>query len=105
MLDAAALLWRLHLQRHDVGNRWTELADTYEATAEAGFYAFNDMHAMMAFAATGRQTAAAATARDVERAAAGSATNAVHDAPGSDSPIVRAIDAFGRGRYGTRSIC
>ncbi len=54
MLDAAALLWRLHLQRADVGSRWTELADNYEQSAEEGFYAFNDMHAMMAFAATGR---------------------------------------------------
>jgi len=66
MLDAAALLWRLHLRGIDVGNRWDELAATYEkATGEAGFYAFNDMHAMLAYAATGRAKAAAALLKAV----------------------------------------
>ncbi|MEX1109597.1 MAG: tetratricopeptide repeat protein, partial [Dongiaceae bacterium] len=66
MLDAAALLWRLHLRGIDVGGRWDELAATYEKTNEAGFYVFNDMHAMMAYAATGRSQAAAALLRAVE---------------------------------------
>ena len=54
MLDAAALLWRLRLRGIDIGGRYEELAATYEAVAEHGFYAFNDMHAMMAYVATGR---------------------------------------------------
>jgi tetratricopeptide (TPR) repeat protein len=98
MLDAAALLWRLHLQRLDVGNRWTELADTYEATAEAGFYAFNDMHAMMAFAATGRRAAAERLMAAVEKTAAGLGTNATMTRQ-VGVPIVRAIDSFERERY------
>ena len=48
LLDAAALLWRLHLRGEDVGARWCALADRYENLGEAGFCAFNDMHAMMA---------------------------------------------------------
>ena len=47
MLDAAALLWRLRLRGIDTGDRYERLAATYEALAEHGFYAFNDMHAMM----------------------------------------------------------
>jgi hypothetical protein len=98
MLDAAALLWRLHLQRVDVGLRWSALADSYEETAEDGFYAFNDMHAMMAFAATGRHAAASRLLRAVEAAASGAGTNAGMTRR-VGLAIVRAIDAFGRGRY------
>jgi hypothetical protein len=98
MLDAAALLWRLHLQRVDVGSRWAELADTYEEAAEDGFYAFNDMHAMMAFAATGRRGAATRLLRAVDAAATGAGTNAAMTRR-VGLAIVRAIEAFGRERY------
>jgi hypothetical protein len=98
MLDAAALLWRLHLQRLDVGARWSALADTYEETAEDGFYAFNDMHAMMAFAATGRRAAATRLLSAVDAAARGAGTNAAMTRQ-VGLAIVRAIDAFGRERY------
>jgi tetratricopeptide (TPR) repeat protein len=98
MLDAAALLWRLHLQGVDVGNRWTELAGAYEATAEDGFYAFNDMHAMMAYAATGRQAAAARLLHALDDAATAPGTNAEMTRR-VGCAIVRAIDAFGRERY------
>jgi hypothetical protein len=98
MLDAAALLWRLHLQSVDVQGRWTELADSYEASAEDGFYAFNDMHAMMAFAATGRHAAAARLLAAVDAAAASHGTNAMMSRR-AGCAIARAIDAFGRERY------
>ena len=98
MLDAAALLWRLHLQRADVGPRWTELADAYEQSAEDGFYAFNDMHAMMACAATGRQAVAARLLSAMDAAALASGTNAEMTRRVGLS-IARGIDAFGRERY------
>jgi hypothetical protein len=98
MLDAAALLWRLHLQRADAGARWTELADTYESAAEDGFYAFNDMHAMMAFAATGRHAAAARLLAAVDTAADGLGSNA-RMTRRVGRAIVKAIEAFGRERY------
>ena len=100
MLDAAALLWRLHLRGIDVGDRWDELAATYEKTSgEAGFYAFNDMHAMMAYAATGRAKAAAALLQALETAAGGGGTNGPMTRE-VGLPIVRAIESFGRGDYG-----
>jgi len=98
MLDAAALLWRLHLQGLDVGPRWTELADTYEATAEDGFYAFNDVHAMMAYAATRRHLAATRLLSAMDAAAQARGTNAEMTRL-VGRPIAAAIDAFARGRY------
>src|SRR3546814_10044099 len=59
MVDAVAFLWRMHLRGLEVGERWRDLADTYARTGEAGFYVFNDLHAMMAYAATGRTADAA----------------------------------------------
>ena len=58
MIDASALLWRLHLTGVDVGDRWQAVADNWEPIAAAGNYAFNDMHAMMAFVGAGREGAA-----------------------------------------------
>jgi nucleotide-binding universal stress UspA family protein len=98
MLDAAALLWRLHLQGVDAGPRWTELADTYEQTAEGGFYAFNDVHAMMTFAATRRHAAATRLLSAMDRAAQAPGTNAEMTRR-VGRPIAAAIDAFARGRY------
>jgi hypothetical protein len=54
LIDASALLWRLQLRGVDVGTRWEPVADRWAPMARAGNYAFNDMHAMMAFAMAGR---------------------------------------------------
>ncbi|MCQ9379136.1 tetratricopeptide repeat protein, partial [Methyloversatilis sp. XJ19-49] len=54
LVDQSALLWRLHLRGIDVGTRWQALADRWAPIATTGRYAFNDMHATMAFAAAGR---------------------------------------------------
>lgn len=99
MLDAAALLWRMHLRGLDVGNRWEELSKLYEEADEDGFYAFNDMHAMMSYVATGRDHAAAALLTAAEQSARGEGTNAWMTRE-VGLPIVRAIEAFGRERYG-----
>ena len=99
LLDAAALLWRMHLRGLDVGNRWVEVADIYENEDEDGFYAFNDMHAMMAFVATDRSAAAAARLAAVEAAAGGKGTNAMM-ARLVGLSIARGVEAFGRNSYG-----
>ncbi|TFH48244.1 MAG: tetratricopeptide repeat protein [Lysobacterales bacterium] len=99
LLDAVALLWRMHLRGLDVGNRWSEVADLYEKDDEDGFYAFNDMHAMMAFAATDRSAAAATRLAAMEAAAEGEGTNAMMMRM-VGLPIARGIEAFRRERYG-----
>jgi hypothetical protein len=56
MVDASALLWRLMLRGIAVGERWQALADRWAAVTAAGSqYAFNDLHAMMAFVGAGRE--------------------------------------------------
>jgi len=100
MLDAAALLWRLRLRGIDTGDRFERLAATYEALpAEHGFYAFNDMHAMMAYVATGRDRAAAQLEKAALAAAEGAGTNARMTRE-VGLPILRALRAFGAGRHG-----
>lgn len=49
MVDASALLWRLHLTGHDVGDRWQELATAWDSHADGRSYPFNDWHAVMAY--------------------------------------------------------
>jgi len=102
LLDGVAFLWRMHLRGLDVGERWTELADRYEAKndadGEAGFYVFNDMHAMMALSAAGRDAAAEARVKVVETAADGAGSNGAMTAQ-VGLPIVRAVLAFSRGDY------
>jgi tetratricopeptide (TPR) repeat protein len=54
LIDASALLWRLHLERFDVGARFAKLAGRWAGHAEDAYCAFNDLHAMMAFAGAER---------------------------------------------------
>ena len=101
MLDSAALLWRLYLRGEDVGARWQDVADRYEALGEAGFYAFNDMHAMMAYTAAGRGGAAAQQLAAAEKAAeaAGAADANAEMERRVGLPVLRAVAAFGCGDY------
>ena len=95
-----ALLWRLHLGGVDVGARMAQLADLWEAKldGERGFYAFNDVHALFAFVATGREASIARVVAGMEAAIAGRAANAAMTRE-VGMPIARALRAFGAGRH------
>lgn len=68
MLDASALLWRLLLDGVDTGDRFAALADAWQPKAAAQpWYAFNDLHAVMALAGAGRLTDARAVVDDRRR--------------------------------------
>ena len=60
LADGSALLWRLKLRNIPVGKRWRELADRWERQSLAGVRPFFIIHAVIAFAAAGRTTAAGA---------------------------------------------
>ena len=70
MLDASALLWRLQLQDVDVGERWNGIAELWarKVPGENGYYAFNDMHAIIALLGAGRITEARAILNDLRAA-------------------------------------
>jgi hypothetical protein len=96
--DAAALLWRLRLEGIDAGERWRPVADAWAARAGDAFWPLLDVHAMMAFAATGRDAEAAELTKLMEAAAEGCTRGAavVREVA---LPAARAVRAFGRGQY------
>jgi hypothetical protein len=98
MVDASALLWRLHLRDFDVGDRWQAVADAWEPIAAAAHYAFNDAHAMMAFVGANRPQAARAVLEAQERALRGAGDNAMFTRE-VGAPLTRAVKAFGEGDY------
>ncbi|MDX1512993.1 MAG: tetratricopeptide repeat protein [Gammaproteobacteria bacterium] len=101
MIDASALLWRLHLYGVDTGARWNRLADVWSRKAddENGYYAFNDAHAMMAYLGSGREREAEALLAAVAGSATGnSSTNAAMSRE-VGLPLCHALHAFHQGRY------
>jgi tetratricopeptide (TPR) repeat protein len=100
LIDAAALLWRLMLRGHDVGDRWREVADAWTAMIDDGVYAFNDVHALMAFVGAGDEPRIAHQLATLRRSAEGN-TDAANRAMAREVgvPVGEALVAFGRGRY------
>jgi hypothetical protein len=106
LIDASALLWRLHLhcrelsEETDLSTRWHELAEHWAPHAADAYCAFNDMHAMMAFAGSGRSDLA-------HTLLAAQATRILKRGTNSDMtrlvglPASRALLAFGRGEFAT----
>lgn len=98
LIDASALLWRLHISGHDVGDRWTELATAWDAHADGRTYPFNDWHAVMAYLGAGREN-------EVERIVtafrerAENYTEVSVWARNTALPLVQGFAAFWRGDY------
>ncbi len=101
MLDASALLWRLHLQGVDVGARWDRIADLWarKTDTENGYYAFNDLHAVIALVGAGRFDAARQVLAAVEAAARDNVGVTRMMAQDVGIPTCAAIIDFGQQRY------
>lgn len=98
LVDAAAMLWRLHLVGLDVGQRWDEVAQAWEAHADGRSYPFNDWHAVMACLGAGRD----ADVQRIEKAMAQCANESTPMACWARStglPLVRGFSAFWRGDF------
>jgi hypothetical protein len=98
LIDASSLLWRASLAGGEPAARWDALAERWAPHAEDANCAFNDLHAMMAFAGAGREDLAARLMAAQLRTAAipgplGSMARVVGE------PACRALLAYGRGRY------
>jgi tetratricopeptide (TPR) repeat protein len=98
MLDASSLLWRLTLRDVDIGGRWQSLAASWQLLAADRFYAFNDVHAVMAFAGAGDWERVEGMLAGLERAAAESGTNGTMSRE-VGLPLARGLAAFGRQDY------
>jgi tetratricopeptide (TPR) repeat protein len=95
MIDAASLLWRVHLLGGNTGTRWAELADAWAPTIDDGFCSFNDLHAMLSFVGARDWDRARRLELAVDRAASlptryGETTRLL------GLPACRALIAFGR---------
>ncbi|HEY0185548.1 MAG TPA: tetratricopeptide repeat protein, partial [Rhodopila sp.] len=87
-----------HLRGVDVGDRWQSVADAFAPAAGAANYAFNDMHAMMAFVGAGRRDLAEQVLAAQRIAISGGADNAALTRD-VGHPLTLAMQAFGDGRY------
>jgi tetratricopeptide (TPR) repeat protein len=101
LVDATALLWRLHLEGVDLGRRAEVVSDNWahRLEGERGFYAFNDMHAMIGFTMAGRDGEAARLIADLEwtvRHGRGTNRRMTHDV---GLPVCLAIASFGDEHY------
>jgi hypothetical protein len=101
-VDAAALLWRLHLLGTDVTARCRELADGWDLRdAAAGYYAFNDVHALLALLGAGDMARADAwVARCAESALSAEDARRSNHAMAREVglPLMRGLLAFARGQ-------
>src|SRR5262245_12441344 len=98
MVDASAILWRMHLRGVELGDRWQPLVEAWEPVAAAGKYAFNDAHAVMAFVGARRFDLAKRVleVQDVSMHATGDNVAFTREV---GRPVALAIKAFGHGCY------
>jgi hypothetical protein len=101
MLDASALLWRLYLQDAELGERWNKIADLWACKTpdENGYYAFNDMHAVIALVGAGRLAEARAILADLKKAATENPALTAMMARDVGVPAAQAMIAFAEQRY------
>ncbi|HEY1698311.1 MAG TPA: tetratricopeptide repeat protein [Trebonia sp.] len=104
LLDASALLWRLHLEGASVGDRWAPLAGAWDRVLDPGFYPFNDMHAIMAYVGAGQAERAGQVLRALETVAGEPSAREIPNTGQEMTvtvglPVCRAILDFGAGRY------
>jgi tetratricopeptide (TPR) repeat protein len=101
LLDASALLWRLHLEGTIVADRWRPLADAWARILTPGFYPFNDMHAVMSFIGHGDLGRAEDLVRTLEAFVAHRAEGATgwRMTAAVGLGVCRSLVHFGRGEY------
>ena len=96
LVDASQLLWRIALRDGDAGSRWQALAECWAGPDEGGFYAFNDVHALIAYNAAGRDEHQRRMLVKLEKCADGVHTNAKNTRE-IGLPLARAIVAMAAG--------
>jgi tetratricopeptide (TPR) repeat protein len=101
LVDATAMLWRLYLLGVDTGERFQVVADRWEKKLdiERGFYAFNDVHALLAFLGAGRASAARRVLDDLAATARRTGGSNARMAREVGAPLGWGFQAFAQGRY------
>ena len=98
LVDASALLWRLHMSGVEIGDRWTEVSEAWEAHADGKLYPFNDWHAVMAHLGADRDMAVDRVLASYRSNQAGGEENG-RWAQQIGRPLIEGFAAFWRGDY------
>lgn len=110
MLDASALLWRLRIDGIDVDGRFDVIADAWANAIDdaPSWYAFNDVHAVMAYLGAGRRDDALAVIERLDSYVGHAPTSSTASKPTASNvemtaevglPVARALVAFDDGRH------
>lgn len=100
MLDASAMLWRLHLDGLETGGRFGPLAAAWAKADSAPWYAFNDLHAVVAYVGAGQRDEAQRVVQRLEAfVAEGIDSSNLAMTAEVGLPAARAIVAFGDERW------
>jgi len=101
LVDVTSMLWRLHLLDVDLGSRFEQLANVWsqKLDEEAGYYAFNDFHASLAFAATGAQQQLSQLGDQLLHAATSDDTSNAQMSANVGGPLVQAVSAYAAQQY------
>jgi tetratricopeptide (TPR) repeat protein len=98
LIDASAMLWRLDLRGVDLGERWNSVANQWALIAGDSNYAFNDFHAVLAFARAGRDDEVEKVLEAQRRALTSRSDNQAMTLE-VGRPLVSAVLAFRDGDY------
>jgi tetratricopeptide (TPR) repeat protein len=98
MVDASAMLWRLHLRGVEVRDRWKALAKCWEPFVDHAYYAFNDVHAVMSFVGAERMDLAQRAIAAMEQKTTDMDTNATMTRE-VGLPLAQALVSFAAGNY------
>ena len=98
LADGSALLWRLQLQNIEVTERWQRLADRWAMHSLPEARPFYLVHALMAFAATGRTAAALRLVEALPQIVVDEASSPLPE-EALALPLCEALLAFARGDY------
>jgi hypothetical protein len=98
--DAAALLWRIELAGGDVGDRWHAVATVFAAERLPTLWPLLDVHAALAFVASGRVDDAWRLRSAIASSARGS-RHAARVGREVTLPVLNALEAYAAGHYAT----
>ena len=98
LVDASALLWRIHLAGYDVGQRWGEVATKWEQHADGKLYPFNDWHAAIAYLGAGQIGQVDKLIEHYRSADLGKNETALW-AQSTGLPLIEGFKAFWQGHY------
>jgi tetratricopeptide (TPR) repeat protein len=102
LLDASALLWRLKLEGFPEQMRFKAVASRWLHKTEPAFYAFNDMHMMMAFVGAGWELEAQDLIDSRDQWLASNPNPRINNTAMTREiglPVCKAILEFGRGNF------